>query len=386
MDLSLLKKRILNDNELNYIESKNNKVETLGGIYAAKEAISKALGSGIGIVSFKDINLFWDSLGAPSARYKDILDIDISISHEKDFVIASAFIGNNILDIKRLGEVKELVKSLPDLKKRSKDSHKGDFGKTAIIGGSKSMTGSVYLSSLASLKAGSGLSYTIVPKEIQNVLEIKLVENIIMELEDNKELFEFLEKMDSIAIGMGMGKDIDYKLFEKILKLDIRKIIDADGLNFISKNRSLLKYLKNSVITPHEMEMSRLIQEDLDYVKANRLSIAKKFALLYNCVVVLKGHETLVTDGCSTYINKTGSSALATAGSGDVLSGIIASNLASNSNIFEASKLSVFLHGLSGEIAGFELTDYSVIARDIIRCLTKAIKIYQNFKSPIKVD
>lgn len=90
------------------------------------------------------------------------------------------------------------------------------------------------------------------------------------------------------------------------------------------------------------MEMSRLIQEDLDYVKANRLSIAKKFALLYNCVVVLKGHESLVTDGCSTYINKTGSSALATAGSGDVLSGIIASNLASNSNIFEASKLSVF--------------------------------------------
>lgn len=225
MDLSLLKKRILNDNELNYIESKNNKVETLGGIYAAKEAISKALGSGIGIVSFKDINLFWDNLGAPSARYKDILDIDISISHEKDFVIASAFIGNNILDIKRLGEVKELVKSLADLKKRSKDSHKGDFGKTAIIGGSKSMTGSVYLSSLASLKAGSGLSYTIVPKEIQNILEIKLVENIIMELEDNKELFEFLEKMDSIAIGMGMGKDIDYKLLKKYLNLILERLL-----------------------------------------------------------------------------------------------------------------------------------------------------------------
>lgn len=87
------------------------------------------------------------------------------------------------------------------------------------------MTGSVYLSSLASLKAGSGLSYTIVPKEIQNILEIKLVENIIMELEDNKELFEFLEKMDSIAIGMGMGKDIDYKLLKKYLNLILERLL-----------------------------------------------------------------------------------------------------------------------------------------------------------------
>ena len=275
------------------------------------------------------------------------------------------------------------------LKKRKNVSHKGDYGRVAIIGGSLGMSGSITLASRAAFRLGCGYVYTVIPKSLLNIMSIKLNESILLSIEDDSkgyfvkdyinDIVSKLDNFDSIAFGMGIGdKEDNIEILKEILdNYNKPIIIDAQGIVLLKKiNKDLIK-ASNIIITPHPGEMAKLLGIEIKEVQANREGWAKKVAKDLNLVVVLKGHKTVVTNGDDIYINDTGNAGMATAGSGDVLSGMIASLLAQNLNSYNAAKLSVYLHGLAGDIAKEKFGEESLIASDIVDNIYKAIKMYK---------
>ena len=256
-------------------------------------------------------------------------------------------------------------------------------GKTAIIGGSTGMTGAVCLASNAASKSGCGLVCAVIPEELNNIFEIKLTEEMTFPLnsekgsfkgDDVEKLEEMLSKCKSIATGMGAGKTKGYR---KVLKWLLRKyngktILDADALNIIAERPYYLK--KGVIMTPHLGEFSRLCGKAAEEIKKNREEIAKEYAKKHSVILVLKGKNTIVTDGESVYINQTGNKGMAKGGSGDVLSGIIASLCAQGMESYDASVCGVYLHGLAGDIAMEKYTDMAMTATDIIKHIPDAYK------------
>jgi len=246
------------------------------------------------------------------------------------------------------------------------------------------MLGSVCLSSKAVLRAGAGLVTVAADKTSAVVLQTKLNEPMVLVL-SGKNLFsmkalnqikEFISKKGSVlTFGMGLGRSISLpKQIKKIISFTSKPmVIDADGINALDLS-FLSKQKKKIILTPHLGEFSRLINKDISYIKLNRKKLAKEFAFRYNLVLVLKGHRTLVTDGRNIFENTTGNPGMATAGSGDVLTGIISGFIAQGLDLFDASVLGVYLHGLSADLAVKDKTDVSLIATDIIDYLPEAIK------------
>lgn len=276
------------------------------------------------------------------------------------------------------------------LKKRKNDSHKGSYGRLGVIGGSRGMAGAPYLTALSAFRTGVGYSYILVPRTIEMIMSIKLTEGIIRPIEDGDkghfiresllEILTYIENMDVLAVGPGMGVDIDriYLITEILKKANIPIVLDADALNCISSNPSILEVHKNDiVITPHPGELSRLLNISTNDLQANRVYYSEYVANKYNIVVVLKGYETVVAfPGFETYINKTGNPGMATAGTGDVLTGVIASLIAQGLKPFDAAKLGVYLHGLAGDITKEEMGEYGMMAGDIIENIPIAINTY----------
>lgn len=274
------------------------------------------------------------------------------------------------------------------LPKRNKEAHKGTYGRVGIIAGSRGMTGAPYLSSQAALRVGAGLVYTIVPKYIEDIMCIKLTEAIIKPIEDmgrgnfvNKfasEIIEAIEGLDALALGPGYGVDIDrIYLVEKIIKsCKVPIVIDADGINCISHNPDILAGNKKEIIiTPHPGEMARIVGKNIGEVQGDRENYAKYVAQKYNIYVVLKGHNTIVASPKGDiYVNKTGNPGMATAGSGDVLTGMIVGFLGQGLKSFEAAKLGVYLHGMAGDIACKDKGEYSLIASDILENISVSMK------------
>ena len=239
-------------------------------------------------------------------------------------------------------------------------------GKTAIIGGSTGMTGAVCLASRAASRSGCGLVCAVVPEELNSIFEIKLTEEMTAPLnsengsfkgDDTEKLFDMLAKCHSVATGMGAGKSNGY---QKVLKWLLREykgklILDADALNIIAEKPYYLR--EGVVLTPHTGEFSRLTGKNSIEIENNREELAKKYAKENSAVVVLKGENTVVTDGERVYINKTGNKGMAKGGSGDVLSGIIASLCAQGMENYDAAVYGVYLHGLAGDIAEENYTD-----------------------------
>lgn len=373
-------KRILTDSEIVQYNSKSKmKSVYLAGRFSAKEAVSKALGTGIGKISFKDIEVLNYDSGEPFVKLfgngkklwfeKFHGEPEISISHEDEYAIAVV-----------TGQLKENNFNLNPpyaLKDRDAEGHKGSFGKVGIIAGSKGMVGSVYLSSMAALRTGSGLVYTGVCKDIFEIMQIKCIENIIklIDFKDINSLSEFYENLDALGIGPGLSNLMTTKELEYILKTYGKAIvIDADGLNTISKDLKILNKNKNLILTPHEGEFSRLLNVPISEISSNRELLAKKFAKEHSVVLVLKGANTIVTDGYEVYINKTGTSGLATAGSGDVLTGIITSLLGQGYEKFQAASLGVYIHGLCGNFLETNLGTDGIIASDILNEIPRVIK------------
>ena len=251
-------------------------------------------------------------------------------------------------------------------------THKGIQGHALLIGGSYGKIGSLILSSKAALKTGCGLVTSYIPKCGYTILQTAVPE--IMVLTDNEEKIiskiEYAIHPQAIGIGPGMGTDSQtQKALHEFLKTNqIPLVVDADAINCIAIQNSLFKLLQpKTILTPHVKELERLIGTWNSVEEM--LQKTMNLSLQYNLIIVLKGAPTLIVDGKIIYENTTGNAALATAGSGDVLTGMITSLLAQSYNAIDAAILGVYLHGLCADLKDSNTSTQSFIASDIIENL-----------------
>ena len=280
---------------------------------------------------------------------------------------------------------KEDIKCL--FPRRDENSHKGNFGYVGIMGGCIEYSGAVKLANLSSssLVSGCGVVRLIIPKEIEVSVMPYLLEQTLFPIEsknghmlfDKNIINKALEKLKALAIGIGWGESIDN---EKILKYiletkDIPIVIDADGLNTLAKmDKNILNKTNCKVIlTPHLKEFSRISGYSLEEIENNKEKLATDFAKNYNVILSLKGHTTVITDGEETYLVKRGCPGMATAGSGDVLSGILVGILGYNKPNVLTIAGGAYLAGLAGELAEKNLNDISMRASDTISKIPEAI-------------
>ena len=262
-------------------------------------------------------------------------------------------------------------------KKRKKFSHKGSYGHSLIIGGSFGKIGAVILASKAALKSGSGLVSTYIPKCGYTAMQSANPE-VMVEVDDEKivQFFNFKTMPNAIGVGPGLGTHLKTKkgFVEFYSTCKVPMVIDADGLNIIAEFKDLKKLIpRNTILTPHPKEFERLVGKWTD--DYHKLEMLKDFSVKNNCVVVLKGAYTAISYQGKIWFNSSGNAALATAGSGDVLTGIITSLLAQGYSSVEASLMGVFIHGRTADI-GIESDESteSFIASDAISCLAEAFK------------
>ncbi len=291
------------------------------------------------------------------------------------------------------------VKKLPELTPRKRDTHKGSYGRVLVLAGSPGMTGAAYLCSKAALRSGSGIVTLGIPESLNHIMEVKLTcvmtyplpETKASTLSDKgrKEILKLCETHDVVALGPGLSQQPETReLILWLLKnIDRTMVIDADGLNALADNVNVLHKIKqNVVLTPHPGELSRLtgLRSAKD-VQKDRLNTATQFVQSVQgklgdekkLVLVLKGNKTIVADYGRIYANRTGNPGMATAGAGDVLTGIIVSLIGQGLDVFDASQLGVYIHGLAGDIAAKKNGESSLIASDIIDYLPDAFIKYK---------
>ena len=283
------------------------------------------------------------------------------------------------------------IDDIKDLfKKRDINANKGNFGKAGLYGGSIEYSGALKLSylSLSALRSGCGISRVLVKKEILPLLGPNILEQTLCILPSYSDYFYdklniYIRDLDSLAFGMGIGTD---EYLEEVLEFLIRNytgnlIIDADGLNTLSRmNLNILKEKACSILlTPHLKEFSRLINKPIEEIKKDSLNLVKEFASTYKITILLKGHTTIISNGTDTYLVKTGTPGMATAGSGDVLSGILAGLLAYLDFNLLTVAAGVLINGIAGCLAEEENTDISMIASDTVNKIVEAIKIIRNY-------
>ena len=267
---------------------------------------------------------------------------------------------------------------------RKAESNKGSYGRVLCVCGSVGMAGAAYLCASAALRTGAGLVEVLTPEENRVIIQTLLPEAIVSVYDknapSNEQTDACIARASAVVCGCGLGTSgASRTLLGRVLRgSQVPTVLDADALNLISKNPTLLKYAANKIITPHPMEMSRLCAQDVSDINADRESVCSDFAESHSLICVLKGHRTVVSDGKSVFINTSGNSGMATAGSGDVLAGIIGGILAQNTegklDMLQAASLGVYVHGLCGDAAAQKLGEYSVIASDIVANLPDVLK------------
>ncbi len=270
-------------------------------------------------------------------------------------------------------------------------TNKGDYGHVFILAGSMGFTGAAVLCAQSAMRTGAGLVTLGIPKSLNTIVARRILEVMTRPLPETpqrtlsmkgySEIAKFAKKTDVLAVGPGLSRNISTRrLIRKVISnIDTPMVIDADGLNALTGYLDILRKAyragRIAILTPHPGEFSRLINKSVDYVQKNRQSLAKSFAHFYNVVLVLKGHRTLVAEPQGgVYFNKTGNPGMATAGTGDVLTGMIAALLGQGYDGFNAAKFAVQLHGLAGDLAAKEKTQAGMIASDIIEQIPDAIK------------
>lgn len=272
------------------------------------------------------------------------------------------------------------------LPKRKSDAHKGECGRLFILGGSTGMTGAVCLSAMGALRTGAGLVTVGTAECERGIVAVKLTEAMTVgfssaygciDCEDREKIREIAEKSDVFIIGPGIGRTKETRelVCWLVQKVRTKIVLDADGLNAISSNIDILKGRKDEIVlTPHEGEMSLLCGKSVDEIKENREKIAVDFAKECGIVLVLKGKNTVVTNGCEIFVNPTGNAGMATGGSGDVLSGVIGSLLGQGMKTYDGAVLGTYLHGRAGDLAKADKGEMGLIASDIVENLPYAIK------------
>ncbi|WP_125153995.1 NAD(P)H-hydrate dehydratase [Clostridium rectalis] len=272
---------------------------------------------------------------------------------------------------------KELVKK--SIRRRDVYGHKGDYGRVLIIAGSCGLSGAAYISTQAAVRSGAGLVTLCSYEEIQNILSNKLIEAMTISFKDGDKLFNLFNNSNAIAIGPGLGNnETTFQLVkDTILNSNCPIILDADGINVLKNNTDLLmKKSSEIILTPHIGEMSKITGISIEYIKEHRLEVAKKFAKKYSVIVLLKGYNTIITDGDEMVINPTGNSSMASGGMGDCLTGIIASFIAQGYTPMIAACISAFIHGYTGEKLSKRM--FCVNASHVLEELPFIIKQIQN--------
>ncbi|HZH68482.1 MAG TPA: NAD(P)H-hydrate dehydratase, partial [Chitinophagales bacterium] len=292
-----------------------------------------------------------------------VLDIGLAKNYLKEVESKNTYIEQS--DIKN------------QLLQRTKFTHKGTYGHSLIIAGSYGKTGAALLASKANLRAGSGMLTTHVPIKSVDVLQTYVPE-AMSSIDIDEYCFSQLPDLQNKTIGIGPGLGTEKQTaaaFHQLLKsVDSPMVIDADAINILSKNKSWIDLIpKNSILTPHPKEFKRLVGKwNNDF---ERLETQRSFSISHQLIIILKGAHTSIsdTDG-QIYFNSTGNSGMATAGSGDVLTGIITALLAQNYSPIHTAIIGVFLHGLAGDLALTHQSKESLIASDIINNLGNAYK------------
>jgi ADP-dependent NAD(P)H-hydrate dehydratase / NAD(P)H-hydrate epimerase len=281
-----------------------------------------------------------------------------------------------------------VLESFKKIYPRKEDSHKGDYGRIFILAGSVGMSGAAILASLAALRSGAGLVYLGIPKGLSSVVQERLTEVVVVPLKETKsgsigfaalgQIRPLLKRCDLVLAGPGLSRDKETaSLVRKLLKeVETPLVLDADGINaFIGRSKALKKESNSLILTPHLGEFSAISKLSIDKIKSDRALAAGDFAKKFSLTLVLKGHNTLVVSPPDfSYLNDSGNPGMATAGSGDVLSGLIAALRAQGLSDYEASSLAVYIHGRAGDLAAGEKTEIALVASDIIDFLPVVFK------------
>lgn len=268
---------------------------------------------------------------------------------------------------------------LPD---RRADAHKGDFGKLLLLCGSRGYTGAAALAAMGALRSGAGLVFLGVPESIYAIEAVKLTEAIVFSLpeEDGKlsaaavpEILERLPGMDAVLVGPGLGQSAGtLEVVKAVLnRFEGSVVVDADGINLLCAHKDVLRgRAAPTILTPHEGEFARLG----GVTGSGRAAAAEAMARDLGCVVLLKGHETVITDGAATYLNQTGNPGMAVGGSGDVLAGILTGLLGQGIAPLEAAACGAWLHGAAGDLCAEAMGQYGMLPSDMVSVLPRLLK------------
>lgn len=272
----------------------------------------------------------------------------------------------------------KVLSILPD---REIDTHKGDFGKILLLCGAKGYTGAAYLAAMGALRSGAGLVFLGVPEGIYAIEAVKLNEAVVFSLSDEggklsaasiPEIMDRLPKMDAVLVGPGLGQsDGVLQVVKAVLEnAACPVVLDADGINLIAAHKDIVRgRTAPTVLTPHAGEFARLGGDAGEHVPA-----AEAMARDLGCIMLLKGHNTVITDGSTTYINPTGNPGMAVGGSGDVLAGIITALLGQGIAPLEAAACGAWLHGAAGDLCAAEIGQYGMLPTDMLHVLPRLLK------------
>lgn len=273
----------------------------------------------------------------------------------------------------------QVLSILPD---RDPDAHKGDFGRILLLCGSRGYTGAAALAAMGAMRSGAGLCFLGVPESIYAIEAVKLTEPIVFPLpeKDGKlsvqalpEILKRLKDMDAVLIGPGLGQsEGTLSAVQAVLEaFPGPVVVDADGINLLASHMDILRGRESpTILTPHTGEFARLGGDP----NADRVAVATAFAGENSCILLLKGHETVITDGSRCYINPTGNPGMAVGGSGDVLSGIIVSLLGQGLEPLTAAACGAWLHGAAGDICAEKIGQYGMLPSDLLEELPRLMK------------
>ena len=288
--------------------------------------------------------------------------------------------------------IKIAINSPVELPERARDTHKGSYGKALFIAGSSSYVGAPYFCAMSFLKAGGGLSYLATPKSVSPFIASKGSEIVFVPqretpsgsiaLENKNGLLEFSQTADIVILGPGLSLAREtQELVRKLTpKIDKPLLIDGDGITAIAEDLAKVKNRKApTILTPHLGEMSRITKMEIGEINRNKIDVLQHTAKELNAIVILKGAHSLIgyPDG-TVFINVSGNSGMATAGSGDVLTGTIAAMYGLGLALEDAVRMGVFIHGFSGDVAAVDKGEDGIMAQDILDYLPETLKLYRD--------
>lgn len=258
---------------------------------------------------------------------------------------------------------------------RSDYGYKGTYGKVVVLAGSRGLTGAAYITTEAVVRSGAGLTTLLVEEEIKPLLANRLIEAMTVTYNEKEKIDNLIETANVIICGPGLGNGIANRdmLIHCINSSKCPMVIDADGLNMIANDEGCINKLKGrAIFTPHLGEMSRLVNESVKKIELHRIDVCIDYAKKHGIIALLKGHNTIISNGKDTVINETGNSKMASGGMGDCLTGIIGSLVAQGVGLFDSAILGTYLHGLAADRLSKDR--YTINARDVIEEIPKTIE------------